>query len=87
VDSGACHDIHIDSAVQILQSVAAVESAEDVKNLIAAQLEMKDALQRALEDGQGKLAAMRLEVCCGWPCTDACGTDQLSTWKRCMQAW
>lgn len=63
VDSGAQHDIDVDTAIQILQSVTAVQSAEEVKQLQAAQKEMRAVLERALQDGQKKLAEMRLKVC------------------------
>lgn len=63
VQSGAQQDIDIDSAVHILQSVSAVESTDGVKHLLAAQLEMRAVLEHTLQDGQAKLAAMRLEVC------------------------
>lgn len=62
VESGAQHDIDIDKAVEVLQSVTAVECADDVKHLLDAQREMRAVLQRALKDGQDKLTAMRLLV-------------------------
>ena len=62
VASGAQQDIDIDSALSILQSVTAVETAEDVKHLLTAQLEMRQVLERALTDGQAKLSAIRAEV-------------------------
>ena len=63
VESGARHDIDIESALGILQSVAAVESAQDLAHLLAAQIEMREVLERALQDGQAKLSAIRREVC------------------------
>lgn len=62
VASGAQQDIDVASALSILQSVTAVDTADDVKNLVAAQLEMQQVLERALSDGQAKLSAIRAEV-------------------------